>query len=134
MRAGLARRQVALAAIAVVGALGAIALTRLNGDGGHLGVPTRASAGWRKATVAVLRVEDRPVGCDVRLTAETLGLVHPALPCGARLVLKNAGRRAEAEVVARGPVGGADTFDLTPALAARLGVTGETRIRWRFAG
>jgi hypothetical protein len=65
--------------------------------------------------------------------AETLGIAHPVLPCGAKIVLEHQGRRAQADVVERGPVATGHAFELTPALAQGLSVAGEATVRWRFA-
>ena len=68
-----------------------------------------------------------------RSTAGTVGIAHPVLPCGAKLVLEHQGRQARAAVVEQGPVDPSRAFELSPALAQQLGVTGETAVRWRFA-
>jgi len=36
-------------------------------------------------------------------------------------------------VIQRGPVATGQAFDLSPALAQALGVSGEATVRWRFA-
>lgn len=130
MKAPLARRQAALAGVALVGALGAIALTRLGDDPEP---PPRAVVEWHEARVAVAAVTEEQEACGATLSPELAGVLHPVLPCGARLLLEHEGRRARAEVVARGPVEGERVFDVTPALARRLGINGEAVVRWRFA-
>jgi hypothetical protein len=132
MNARLARRQAALAGVALVGALGAIALSRLGGDSEAAPPPT-AVAGWETAEVAVFEPTAEPTACGVTVTAETLGIAHPVLPCGAKVVVEHQGRQSPADVVARGPVEAGETFELSPALARRLGVAGEATVRWRFA-
>ncbi len=131
MRAGLARRQAALAGVALVGALGAIALTRIDGE--EAAAPPPVAVEWQEARVGVLAPESEATDCGVTVEPATVGIAHPVLPCGARLVLERAGTRAESEVIASGPVGEGRAFDLTPALAQRLGVAGEEVVRWRFA-
>lgn len=133
MKAGLARRQAALAAVALTGALGAIALSRLADDPEDPPPPT-ATVEWQEARVGVLAPGGEPTSCGVTLTEASVGVAHPVLPCGARLMLELAGRRAEAEVVAQGPVAAGRAFDVTPALAGRLGIAGDEIVRWRFAG
>jgi hypothetical protein len=132
MNVGLARRQAALAGVAVAGALGAIALTRL--DDGNEAPPPALTVEWQVARVAVFEPSEEPTACGVTLTAESSGVAHPVLPCGARLVLEREGRSAQAEVVERRPAGPGPDFDLTPALARQLGVDGRATVRWRFAG
>ena len=133
MRVGLARRQGALAGVALVGALGAIALTRIEGEEATA-PPPQATVEWEEARVGVLVAQEDPTACGITVEPSTLGVAHPVLPCGARLDLERGDARAQAEVVASGPVGAGHAFDLTPALARALGVTGEDVVRWRFAG
>lgn len=133
MRWRLARRQAALAAVALVGALGAIALTRLDDDGAESTPPT-ATIEWQEARVGVHASSGEAGSCGRIVTDESVGVAHPVLPCGARLVLEHAGRRAQAQVVVQGAVEAGRAFDVTPALARQLGIAGEATIRWRFAG
>jgi len=132
MKAALARRQAALAGVALVGALGAIALSRLD-DGSDAVPPPAAVVEWQDARVAVFAATGEPTACGVTLTPGTLGIVHPVLPCGARLIVEHQGRRAEADVVDRGPVETGRAFDVSPALAEQLGIAGEASVRWRSA-
>jgi rare lipoprotein A (peptidoglycan hydrolase) len=131
MNAALARRQAALAGVALVGALGAIALTHI-GDGSSEAPARQAAIEWEEAQVATFPVTGQPTACGVTLNANSFGVAHPVLPCGAKLLLDYQGRRAEAEVVERGSVGQGRSFDLTPALAEQLGIAGEATVRWRF--
>jgi hypothetical protein len=131
MRPALARRQAALAGVALVGALGAIALTRLGADPDP---PPQAGVEWREERVGILADPAEVTACGEPLAPSTAGVAHPVLPCGAALVLEHGGRRARAEVVAQGAVDGGQAFAVTPALAQRLGMTAEAVVRWRFAG
>jgi hypothetical protein len=131
MNAALARRQAGLAGVALVGALGAIALTHM-GDGSTEPPAQQAVVAWEEAQVATFPVTDEPTSCGVTLAPTSFGVAHPVLPCGAKLLLDYEGRRAEAEVVERGSVGQGRSFDLTPALAEQLGIAGEATVRWRF--
>ena len=132
MNAALARRQAALAGVALVGALGAIALSRL-GDDSDAAPPPTAGVEWESASVAVFEPVSEPTACGVTVTAQTVGVAHPVLPCGAKLLLEHQGRQAQADVVERGPVDAGQAFELSPALAQQLGVAGATMVRWRFA-
>jgi len=132
MNAALARRQAALAGVALVGALGAIALSRL-GDDSDAAPPPVAAVEWETARVAVFEPGAEPTACGVTVTAQTVGIAHPVLPCGAKLLLELQGRQAQADVVERGPVAEGEAFALSPALAQQLGVVGEATVRWRFA-
>jgi hypothetical protein len=131
MKPALARRQAALAGVALVGALGAIALTRIGGDPEP---PPQATVEWREERVGILSDVEEATACGEPLTPSTAGVAHPVLPCGAALLLEHEGRRARAEVVARASGEGGQAFDVTPTLAQRLGITSEAVVRWRFAG
>ena len=133
MNGRLARRQAALAAVALVGALGAIALSRLGDDSDAAAPPQTVTAGWDTAQVEVFELPAEPTACGVTVTAETVGIAHPVLPCGANVLIEHQGRQARAAVVGRGPIDEGTSFDLSPALAQELGVTGLTTVRWRFA-
>jgi hypothetical protein len=132
MNAGLARRQAALAGVALVGALGAIALSRL-GDDSDAAPPPTAVVEWESATVGVFEPSPDPTVCGITVTAETVGIAHPVLPCGAKVLVEHQGRQAQADVVERGPVEPGQAFELSPALAQQLGVPGEATVRWRFS-
>ncbi len=132
MNAALARRQAALAGVALVGALGAIALSRI-GDDSEAAPPPPAALEWNSASVAVFEPAPEPTSCGVTVTPQTLGIAHPVLPCGAKLVLEYQGRQAQADVVENGPVEAGRAFELTPALAQQLGVAGPATVRWRYA-
>ena len=132
MNAVLARRWAALAAVALVGALGAIVLSRLDDDPDTVSPPT-AVAEWETATVAIFQPSPEPTACGITVTGQTRGIAHPVLPCGAKVLLEHQGRQAQADVLEHGPVAAGRTFELSPALAQELGVAGETTVRWRFA-
>ena len=132
MNARLARRQAALAGVALVGALGAIALSQI-GDDSDAAPPPTSVVEWESATVGVFEPPAEATECGVTVTQETVGVAHPVLPCGAKLLLEHQGRSAQADVIARGPVDAGRAFDLSPALAQGLGVSAPTTVRWRFA-
>ena len=132
MNAALARRQAALAGVALVGAGGAIALTP-GGDGSSEPPARLAVVVWEEALVAAFALTGAPTACGVTRAPTAFGVAHPVLPCGAKLLLDYQRRRAEAEVVDRGSVDAGRSFDLTPALAQQLGIAGEATVRWRFA-
>jgi hypothetical protein len=72
--------------------------------------------------------------CGQVLNARTEGVAHPVLPCGVRLYLDYRGRHALTQVIDRGPSTPGREFDLTEALAHRLGLVGVQRITWSYAG
>ena len=117
--------------MALIGALGAIALSRL--DDSEASPPPTAAVEWETAGIAVFEPPAEPTNCGVTVTPETVGIAHPVLPCGTKLLLELQGRQVQAEVVKRGPVAGGRSFEVSPALAQQLGVAGEAIVRWRFA-
>jgi hypothetical protein len=132
----LLQRQAALAAVALLAVLGALALSR-SGDGAEPSPPSPApQVSWETTDVAVVGADrfGSQTACGVTLTEQVAGIVHPVLPCGARLVLDGGGRPVEAQVVERSAVQAGHAFDVTPALAQALGLPEGGALRWRFAG
>ena len=132
MNAALARRQAALAGVALVGALGAIALSRV-GDDSEAAPPPPSAVEWNSASVAIFEPAPEPTSCGITVTPQTLGIAHPVLPCGAKLVLEYQGQQSQANVVESGPVEAGRAFELTPALAQQIGVSGTATVHWRYA-
>ena len=134
----LARREAALAGVALLAGLVTLAFGR--GEDGGTSPTARpvpvTGAKWKVAVASPYgRANgERTTACGIRLTARTRGVAHPVLPCGVKIVLAFGGREIETEVVDRGPHVTGDEFDLTPGLARALGVKGQTRVRWRLAG
>jgi Lytic transglycolase len=131
---GLVQRQAALAAAALLATLGVLALLS-RGEESTTFPPTQRVR-WETAVVGVLspRAYANKASCGSTLDSGTMGIAHPVLPCGVDLLVSFGGRQVRTEVVERGPVGGGRDFDLTQALAERLGVHGREKIQWRFAG
>lgn len=138
MKAALLQRQAALAGVALLAALGVVAMGGAGDGPAHpAGAPPPAATTpeWQEAQVAVLGSEriGQATACGVTLAPETVGVAHPVLPCGVEVVLSANGREARAQVIEQGGVGEGVAFELTPALAEQLGVAGAGTIRWRFA-
>jgi hypothetical protein len=138
VNAKLLERQVALGGVALLAALGSLALDRPPEEQAAGPVPQAppVAGRWYEAAVGVYGPGffGRTTACGVELTRQTRGVAHPVLPCGARIVVSHRGREAETRVVDRGPYGTAQEFALTQALAADLGLSGVQIVRWRFAG
>jgi hypothetical protein len=135
MNAALVRRQAALAGVALVAALTALALARLEeGNGGETRVGANGPQ-WQEAVASSYSParSGQQTECGFELTPETRGLAHPVLPCGVDVVVSFQGKTARTEVVDRGPHGGGAEFELTEALARDLGLSGTQQILWRFA-
>jgi hypothetical protein len=138
MTPDLAQREVALAGIALLAALVALGIASpgSSGSGEHIpqAVP-RAGGGWYEALAGVRKRSFKPgiTECGARVDPKTLGVTNPVLPCGAKIFISFGDVEVLTQVIARGPYASAREFDLTPALAEKLGFEGTERIRWRFA-
>jgi rare lipoprotein A (peptidoglycan hydrolase) len=75
----------------------------------------------------------RRTACGGRLKADTVGVAHPTLPCGARVFITYNGETVLTQVVDRGPYEPGRQFDLTDALARKLGLRGVQQIEWGYA-
>ena len=138
MSPSLALRLLALAAIALVAGVVALAVTRANSDSDAIALPEAAPApggGWYEA----LAVPARGRGAAARdrcaasgLTAKTLGVAHPVLPCNAQVYLELGNKRVLTRVIGRGS-GTRSEFALTRPLAEELGLHNRQQIKWRFA-
>jgi hypothetical protein len=76
----------------------------------------------------------RHTSCGGVINSSTLGIAHPTLPCGARIYLTFHGLRVLTAVIDRGPYEAGRQFDVTEALATRLGLQGVQPMHWSYAG
>ncbi|MGH3071623.1 MAG: hypothetical protein ACRDNB_05035 [Gaiellaceae bacterium] len=138
MSIAVLQRAVALAAVALLAALGALALTeraREDDSGGDARGVTVAETGWYSALAGsrgAPRDAERTT-CRQILTNRSLGVTHPVLPCGAKLFISYGGSQVLTEVIDSRLKRSGRQFELTEALAQRLGIDGTQQIRWRFA-
>ena len=140
MSAVLAQRQLSLAAAAVLGVVVALAIAA-RGDtapraASRLPQPAVSElSGWYTALAGVRArpLAGRPSACGTLLDPKTLGVDHPVLPCGAKIFVKYGDKTVLTTVVDRGPFGPGREFEVTPALADLLGLSGIQTIRWSFA-
>jgi hypothetical protein len=133
--AELAQRAAALAAIALVLGVGALALVHEEPAADPRPAPANDGGGWYQA-VAGVRGEPEDAErttCGEILTARALGVAHPVLPCRAKLYLEVDGDTVLTEVIDNRMQVRGRQFELTPALARRLGVEGTQAVKWRFA-
>lgn len=137
MIASAEERLVLLAAVAFVAALAAIAVVHQRESGS--GTPTFASApaptDWNSAFAGSRGSpgDAQRTTCGEILTTKSLGVTHPVLPCGAKLVLKNGSTQVLTEVIDNKLVVPGRQLEVTPALARMLGLSGTDEIEWRFA-
>ena len=128
MSGTLAQRILALAAIALLGAAAALAVLASQRSSGTGPRPVH----WYSAVAAPYTPPAR-TSCGLRTNARTLGVAHPVLACGAKLFVSNGATEVLTQVIERGAQLPGREFDVTTALARRLGLHGTQRVRWAFA-
>lgn len=132
-------RLLALAGLALIGALIALAVTNRSGTSAQTNaLPDAAPApggGWYHAVAAPAPTpqRERRTACGQTLNAKTVGLAHPTLPCNVKLFIEYGGKRVLTQVIDRGPYVAGREFQLTRALADKIGLQRIAVIRWRFA-
>jgi hypothetical protein len=137
--AAVALRLLALAAVALLAGLVTLAvIERRSDDASATPSPIGAVApggGWYTALAA----SRGPAGdaerttCGLILTNRSLGVTHPVLPCGAKLLLRFGGQTVLTEVIDNRLKSAGRQFELTERLALLLGIDGTQQIDWRFA-
>jgi rare lipoprotein A (peptidoglycan hydrolase) len=128
-----------LAGITLIVAVAALAIAKRDAGGGHAlpGAVTvhGTESGYytsRAAPYSPTPAHPR-TACGEVFNAKTQGIAHPVLPCGVKIYVRFNGKEVLTQVVDRGPnVPGRD-FDITKALADRLGLHGTQTIQWRYA-
>jgi hypothetical protein len=135
--ASLQERLVLVTAVAFVAALAAIAVVHQRDSAGGVSVFATAPAptGWNAAFAGSRGApgDAQRTTCGQVLTTKSLGVTHPVLPCGAKLVLKNGKTQVLTEVIDNKLVVPGRQLEVTPALAHMLGLNGTEEIEWRFA-
>ncbi len=132
MRPNVALRELALAAIALLAIVGAVAFTERTRS--HTDTNPQPEGSYRAlAGSSGPAVFGRHTACGGVLRADTVGVAHPTLPCGARIFVTYNGTTVLTQVVDRGPYETGRQFDLTDALARRLGLRGVKTIEWSYA-
>jgi rare lipoprotein A (peptidoglycan hydrolase) len=134
------RRAVWLVGICFVAVLAAVVISQRAGADKNRNLPGAVPVpGTQNGYYTGRAAPYSPTGADTRtacgqpFTDKTQGVAHPVLPCGVRLYIRFHGTEVLTQVIDRGPnVPGRD-FDVTKALADRLGLHGSQTIQWRFA-
>src|SRR5581483_8066247 len=71
--------------------------------------------------------------CGQPVNAQTVGVAHPVLPCGVKIFLDYDGKEVLTQVIDKGPAVPGREFDVTRALADKLGLQGVEQLKWAFA-
>jgi hypothetical protein len=131
-RPALAERQLALAAIAVLAGVIVLAISVGRSNGGRASTLPRP-VHWYTALAAPYTPAPRSrTACGQRVTKGTLGVAHPVLPCGVKIFLSHGDREVLTQVIDKGPAVPGRAFDVTKALADRIGLHGVDEIRWAY--
>jgi predicted RNA-binding Zn-ribbon protein involved in translation (DUF1610 family) len=128
---------VLLAATALVAAVGAAAaVEQLAADeGGAALTSAPAPAGWNIAFAG----SRGPVGdaqrttCGQVLAPQSLGVTHPVLPCGAKVILRSGDTQILTEVIDNALAEPGRQLEVTEELARMLRIDGTVELEWRFA-
>jgi hypothetical protein len=75
----------------------------------------------------------RQTTCGLVLTDRSLGVTEPVLPCHAKIEIRFGNQTFLTEVIDNRLTAGGRQFEMTDALAQRMGLDGVQRIEWRFA-
>ena len=140
MSRALTQRQLILGAVALLALVAALAIAAAAGGSSpspeeRLASIPAAGGGWYRALAAPYRLDPKleRTACGQRATPRTLGVAHPVLPCGAKVMLRYRDVQVLTQVIDRGTGVPGREFDLTTELARRIGLAGVEPIRWRFA-
>ncbi len=128
----LAVREFALAALALLAAVAALAVTAQTRDETTT-TPQPEGSYVALAGSSGPAAFGRRTACGSVLRADTEGVAHPTLPCGARIFISYNGVEVLTQVVDQGPYVPGRQFELTDALARRLGLRGVQTIHWSYA-
>ena len=138
MTPALAQREAALAAVAVLALAVALALGAATGrsEDNVAEEPPAAepAADWYVALASPYAFEQgaERTACGIAIGPRTMGVSHPVLPCGAKVLLEYDGTRVLTQVIDRGPDVPGREFDVSRPLAQRLHLQGVQQLRWQF--
>jgi rare lipoprotein A len=133
LRLGLAQRQAALAGVALLAAVVTLAVTSGRHHQSRTLPPAVGSYTALAGSSGVVAYGKR-TACGQVIGPRTEGVAHPVLPCGVKIYVSYEGRHVLTQVIDRGPYVPGRQFDLTEALARRLGLVGVQRVTWSYAG
>jgi len=132
-----AQRLLVLGGIAMLCAVVALAAVerRAQENGAAAFTSATAPAGWNTAFAGSRGAtgDAQRTTCGEVLAAESLGVTHPVLPCGAKVVLRNGETQVLSEVIDNALVEPGRQLEVTEALARILDLDDTAEIEWRFA-
>ena len=132
MRPHLAVREIALAGLALLAAAVSLAVTAQTRHKDNKS-PQPEGSYVALAGSSGPAVFGHSTACGGVLGPDTVGVAHPTLPCGVRIFIRFHGQTVLTQVVDRGPYTPGRQFDVTDALARRLGLRGVQQVHWSYA-
>ena len=137
MPPALAQRLATLAAVALLAAVAAMAIVAQRGTNESAAALTSAPApaGWNIAFAGSRGAtgDAQRTTCGQVLAPQSLGVTHPVLPCGAKVILRAGDKQVLTEVIDNALVEPGRQLEVTEALAKKLGIDGTVELQWRFA-
>jgi predicted RNA-binding Zn-ribbon protein involved in translation (DUF1610 family) len=131
------QRLLVLAAVAFLAAVSAVAIVeQRDADEGAAALTSApAPAGWNVAFAGSRGAtgDAQRTTCGQVLAPQSLGVTHPVLPCGAKVILRSGDTQILTEVIDHALVEPGRQLEVTQALAAMLGIEGTVELEWRFA-
>ena len=133
----LAQRLVVLAAVALLAGVASAAIVehRATSESAAALTSAPAPAGWNVAFAGSRGAtgDAQRTTCGEVLAPESLGVTHPVLPCGAKVIVRWDGKQVLTEVIDNALVEPGRQLEVTDALARMLGIDGTVELEWRFA-
>lgn len=131
-----AHRLLVLGGVTLLACLVALAVVERRSEGGSAALAGMdAPASWNSAFAGSRGQtgDAQRTTCGLVLAATALGVTHPVLPCGTKIVLRNGEKLVLSEIVDNELVEPGRQLEVTAALARLLGLRGTSEIEWRYA-
>jgi len=133
----LGQRLVVLAAVTLFAGVAAVAIVeqRDSDEGAAALTSAPAPAGWNVAFAGSRGAtgDAQRTTCGQVLAPQSLGVTHPVLPCGAKVILRSGDTQVLTEVIDNALVEPGRQLEVTEQLATMLDIDGTVELEWRFA-
>jgi hypothetical protein len=136
MSEALGERLLVLAAVALLGTMVVLAIFEQRSQTDREGVTSApAPSGWYTAFAGTRGPagDAQRTTCGQVLSDGSLGVTHPVLACGAKVVLRNGDTQILTEVIDNELVEAGRELEVTQALGRMLDLEETAEIEWRFA-
>lgn len=132
MKPTLAVREIALAGLALLAAAISLAVSAQTHPSHGRGPQPEGSYTALAGSSGPAALGHR-TACGVVIGPDTQGVANPTLPCGVKIFVTYGGTTVLVQVIDHGPYVPGRQFDVTDALARRLGLSGVKTIHWAYA-